>query len=60
MDNEDRKFFERKVYESITDEMLTTPVSKLDGGEVALLELAFRGPYGAKLIERLDELTSQL
>jgi len=55
----EREEFERKIYEAVTDEMLTSQVSKLNGAEVALLERAFRGPYGTRLIERLDELTSQ-
>lgn len=60
MEKRTREYLERKTYEAVTDEMLASPISKLNGAEVAILEKAFRGPYGTRLIERLDELTSQL
>ncbi|MCA1799755.1 MAG: hypothetical protein LC650_00490 [Actinobacteria bacterium] len=49
---------QRWVYEQVTDEMLTKPVSQLLFAERALLQSAFRGPYGQRLVDRLDDITA--
>lgn len=52
----DKQDWDKFIYGRVTDKMLTTPVKDLSEFEVELLRAAFSGPYGQKLVDRLDAL----